>query len=197
MRAESFTSPNIKETTVTTETLSTIIGDTLQNNAKTGKLLIHACRSGSNRASVKFGKGIETVLDKTTARLKAAQRTKVLHATQRFTRLAEKRVASVSDSAEKALDKFYKSAAQAVERVAARAEKVDNKYALKCVELARNMTLPSVKLARTMSEKIAAGTANISKRAGGGKPVAESVPKSIGAGRPSKARRAKRLSKAH
>jgi hypothetical protein len=182
---------------VTTETLSAIIGDALQNNAKTGKLLIHACRSGSNRASVKIGKGIETVLDKTTARLKAAQRMKVLHATQRFTRLAEKRVASVSDNAERALDKFYKGAAQAVERVAARAGKVDNKYASKCVELARNMTLPTVKLARTMREKMVERTAKISKRAAGGRPVAESVSKSVRVARPSKGHRAKRLSKAH
>src|SRR5271167_1254744 len=104
---------------MTTQTLSAMVGDALQNNAKTGKLLIHAYRSRSNRASVKIGKRIETVLDKATARLPATQRTKVLHATQRFTRLAEKRAASVSDNLEKVLDKFYKSAAQAVERVAA------------------------------------------------------------------------------
>ena len=176
-----------EEMAVTTETLSAVIGDVLQNNVKTGKLLIRAYRKGGHRAAHQLGKGFGAIVDKTGDALNAAQRTRVLHAGQRFAEFADKSVSRFSGSAEKALDAFFKGASQVVGQLNARADKFENPYASRYVEIATTLTLPTAKLARTVSEKLFEGTEKMAERFASRRPVA----------RPArKARRAKRTVKA-
>jgi len=172
---------------MTTETLTSVLGDVIRNNAKTGKLLIRAYRAGSHRAVTRFGKGLGYVIDRTGEELSAAQRNKVSGVGHRFVKFADQSVGRAAEGAELALERLYKGATAMVETLDTNLAKVEGPLASRYVEFATNVTLPAAKLARVVSDRIVEGTARV---------TAASVAPKAAARVSRKPHRAKRVKKA-
>ena len=173
---------------MTTETLTTVLGDVLRNNTKTGKLLIRAYRTGSHRAVARFGKGLGYVIGRAGEEMTAAQRNKVSGVGGRFVKFADQSLGRAADGAEQALERFYKGATAMVETLDTNLAKVEGPFATRYVEFATNVTLPAAKLARAVSDRIVEGTERVTATVG---------PAKVAARGQRKPHRAKRVKKAH
>jgi hypothetical protein len=143
---------------MTSEKVSSVVLDILENNRKTGKSIIESYRKGGIRLTHRIESGWEKVIDKGASRLDKKLRAKLVDGGHKLTGFWSKRVATVSDTAEKALDKVYDGATKAFESVKSKVEGVDNKYASQYFTYVGKAALPGAKLALDLSARLADGT---------------------------------------
>jgi hypothetical protein len=137
------------------ESVSSVVMETLENSRKTGKSVIESYRNGSNRLANGMESGWEKVIDLGASRLDKKLHTKLVKGGKKVRQLLSDRVAIVADTAGTIVDKVCGGAAKAIETVTSKVEDVDNKYANQYFTFVGKAMMPSAKLARILSARVA------------------------------------------
>lgn len=123
---------------MTSESVSSVLVDLLNNNRKVGRALVSLYRRGGTE-----------LLERS---LPGALGNRAQHVKE----LLQSVIGRASDSADIALDKVYDTTAKAVVKVATRVDDFADQYAPKSINIARQLTLPGAQLARHVSATVAA-----------------------------------------
>ena len=128
---------------MSSESLSSVIIDLLDNHHKVGRAVVGLYRRGGTKLldrslPASLGNGGRQVKD-----------------------VLETVIGKASDGADVALDKLYGITATTVGKLATKVDDVGGQYAPRCLDLARQITLPGARIARKASATLASTVSKI------------------------------------
>jgi hypothetical protein len=128
---------------MSSESLSSVIIDLLDNQHKIGRAVVGLYRGGGTK-----------LLDKSLLE-------SLGNRGQQVKDVLESVIGKASDGADVALDKLYGNTAKAVEKLATKVDSVGGQYGPRCLNLARQITLPGARIARKVTATLAATATKI------------------------------------
>ena len=128
---------------MSSESVSSVIVDVLDNNRKVGRAVVGLYRRGGTK-----------LLDKSLPGALGSRKRRVKD-------LLQSAIGKASDTTDNALDTVYDRTAKTVVKVATKVDGFTDQYAPKIGQLARQIALPGARIARGVSARVAATADNI------------------------------------